>query len=71
MPKITQGIIAILTKYSDSWTFTKKSESGMNASERKVLRRTLGPTKENNTWRIRYNELYKQFEETSIQIFIN
>jgi hypothetical protein len=39
----------------------------MNAFERKVLTRTLGPTKENTTWRNTYNnELYKQLEESSI-----
>jgi hypothetical protein len=56
-------------KQSESWTFTKKSESAMDAFERKVLRRILGPTKENNTWRIMY-ELYKQFEEPSISNII-
>jgi hypothetical protein len=35
------------------------------------LRRILGPTKENNTWRIRYNnELYKKFDEPSISNII-
>jgi hypothetical protein len=39
----------------------------MEAFERKLLRRILGPMKENNTWIIRYNnELYKQFEVSSI-----
>jgi hypothetical protein len=42
----------------------------MNAFERRVAR-TLGPTKENNTWRMRYNNvLYKQFEEPSISNII-
>jgi hypothetical protein len=45
----------------------KKSELALDAFERKVLRRMLGPMKENNIWRIRYNnELYKQFDEPSL-----
>jgi folylpolyglutamate synthase/dihydropteroate synthase len=39
----------------------------LNAFQRKVLRTILGPMKENNTCRVRYNnELYKQLEEPSI-----
>jgi hypothetical protein len=31
------------------------------------MRRVLGPMKENDAWRIRYNnELYKQFDEPSL-----
>jgi hypothetical protein len=49
----------------------KKSELALDAFERKVLRRMLGPMKENNTWRIRYNnELYKQFDEPSVSNII-
>jgi hypothetical protein len=40
---------------SGSWTLTKKSESALDASERKVPRRIMGPMKENNTWIIGYN----------------
>jgi hypothetical protein len=48
--------------------FARKSESYLEAFERKVLRTILSPMKENNTWRIIYNnELYKQSEEPSMQ----
>jgi hypothetical protein len=33
----------------ESWAFSKKSELALDAFERKVLRRILGPMKENNT----------------------
>jgi hypothetical protein len=57
----------VLWYASESWTIAKKSELALDAFERKVLRRILGPMKENNTWRIRYNnELHKQFDEPSI-----
>jgi outer membrane biogenesis lipoprotein LolB len=47
------------------WTLAKKSESAPDAFERKVLRRILGPMRGSSTWRVRYDELYKQFEEPS------
>jgi hypothetical protein len=57
----------VLWYASESWTLTKKSELALDAFERKVLRRILGPMKENDAWRIRYNnELYKQFDEPSL-----
>jgi hypothetical protein len=56
---------------SESWTLAKKSDLALDAFERKVLRRILGPMKEKNTWRIRYNnELYKQFDKPSISNII-
>jgi hypothetical protein len=56
----------VLCCASESWTLAKKPELALDAFERKVLRRMLGPMKENNTWRIRYNnELYKQFDKPS------
>jgi sorting nexin-29 len=52
----------ILWYASESWTLAKKSELALDTFERKVLRRILGPMKENDAWRITYNnELYKQF----------
>jgi hypothetical protein len=57
----------VLWYASESWTLAKKSELALDAFERKVLRIILGPMKENNIWKIRYNsELYKQSEEPSI-----
>jgi hypothetical protein len=57
----------VLWYASESWALAKKSELALDAFERKVLRKILGPMIENNTWRIRCNnELYKQFDEPSI-----
>jgi hypothetical protein len=51
---------------NENWTFAKKSKSALNAFGGKVLRRLLGPMKESNTCRIRYNiKLWKQFQEPS------
>jgi hypothetical protein len=61
----------VLWYASQSWTLAKKSELALDAFERKVFRRTLGSTKENDAWRIRYNnELYKQFDEPSLSNII-
>jgi hypothetical protein len=55
---------------SESWALAKKSESALDAFERKILRRIPGPMKENSTWRVRYNnELHKKFEGPSISRF--
>jgi hypothetical protein len=46
--------------------YARKSESALYASERKVLRRTFGPMKINNSWGNIYNNLlYKLSEESS------
>jgi hypothetical protein len=34
---------------SESWTLAKKSESALDAFERKILRRILDPMEENST----------------------
>jgi hypothetical protein len=61
----------VLWYASESSTLAKKSELALDAFERKVLRRILGPMKENDAWRIRYNnELYKQFDKPSISNII-
>jgi hypothetical protein len=47
------------------------SELALDAFERKVLRRILGPMKENDAWGMRYNnESYKQFDEPSLSNII-
>jgi hypothetical protein len=66
------AIRPVLRHARESWTFAKKSESALYALERKVLRRIIGPMKENCTWKIRYNsELYKQFEDQAYQILLH
>jgi tRNA A37 N6-isopentenylltransferase MiaA len=58
------AIRPVLRYPRESWTLAKKSESALYAFERKVLRRMMCSMKENDTWRIRYNnELYIQFKE--------
>jgi hypothetical protein len=61
----------VLWYASESWTLAKKSEFALGAFERKVLRRLLGPMKENDARIIRCNnELYKQFDEPSLSNII-
>jgi hypothetical protein len=61
----------VLWYASESWALAKKSELALDAFERKVLRRILGPMKENDAWKIRYNnELHKQFGELSLSNII-
>jgi hypothetical protein len=70
--RLYKMVIRLVLWYaSESWTLCKKSELALDAFERKVLRRILGPMKENDAWRIRYNnELYKQFDEPSLSNII-
>jgi hypothetical protein len=70
--KLHKTVVKLVLWYiSESWTLAKKSESALDAFEMKVLRRILGPMKENNTWRIICsNEFCKQFEEPSISNII-
>lgn len=51
---------------------TEKIKNKLNIFERKVLRRILGPIKDNNDiWRLRYNnELYQIFREAPLTEFI-
>jgi hypothetical protein len=70
--KLHETVIKPVLRYtSESWTLAKKSESALDAFERKVLRRILGQMKENNTWRIIYSdEFCKKFEEPSVSNII-
>jgi hypothetical protein len=58
------AIRPVIRYASESWTFARKSESALYASERKVLR-TFGPMRENSSWRIRYNNLLHKLSEQS------
>jgi hypothetical protein len=54
----------------EGWTLNKK-ELAINSFERKILRQTYGPIKENEIWRISYNkELYKLYKEPEISVMI-
>jgi hypothetical protein len=49
---------------SETWVMTKKLENIINSCERKILRRILGPVKDNGTRRIRYNkEIYTLYAD--------
>jgi hypothetical protein len=55
---------------SETWVMTKKIENIINSYERKILRRILGPIKDNGTCRIRYNKeiytLYGDPEQSTV-----
>ena len=49
----------------------KRYNIAINSFERKILRHILGPVKENDVWRVRYNnELYELYKEPSISIIV-
>ena len=50
---------------------TNKAEEMLDVIERKVLRRTFGPTQDEKGWRIRYNtEIYDLYKDMKVTIFI-
>jgi len=61
-----------VTYGGETWTVTNKTEKMLMTSERKILRKIYGPTKENGQWRIKTNlELIKyksQYIVTVIKI---
>ena len=49
----------MLTYASETWVLNKQDVRILGVFERKILRAIFGPTKENDEWRIKYNnELY-------------
>jgi hypothetical protein len=46
----------VVTYGSESWTLTVEEEKALSVSETKILRKTYGPVKENEIWRIRQND---------------
>ena len=42
----------VVTYGSESWTLTMEEERALAVFERKILRKTYGPVKENELWRI-------------------
>jgi hypothetical protein len=55
----------------ETWVMTKRTESIINSYERKILRRILGPTNDNGTWRIRCNkEIYTLYGDTETSTVI-
>jgi len=50
------AIIPIVTYASETWVLKENIIQKMLVFERKILRGIFGPTKENQTWRIKNNE---------------
>jgi hypothetical protein len=46
----------VVTYGSESWTLTMQEERAFSVFEGKILRKTYGPVKENEIWRIRLND---------------
>jgi hypothetical protein len=46
----------VATYGSETWTLKVTEENALRMFERKIICRIYGPVKENNVWRIRYNE---------------
>jgi hypothetical protein len=51
------AIRPVLWYARESWSLAKKSESALDAFERKALRRIFRSMKKSNTWKIRYLSL--------------
>ncbi|XP_050499131.1 uncharacterized protein LOC126879860 [Diabrotica virgifera virgifera] len=66
--RVYKTIIRPIVSYGcETWVVTQKSANALDVFERKVLRRILGPIRENNNWRIRYNrEIYEQYSEPTL-----
>ena len=57
----------MLTYASETWPLGEKNKLRLAAFERKILRRIYGPVKDNDVWRIRYNqELYQFYNAPNI-----
>lgn len=63
--RVYKTIIRPIASYgSEAWTMTERTKNMLNIFERKVLRKILGPVKDDNIWRTRFNyELYSLFKE--------
>jgi hypothetical protein len=62
----------VVTYGAETWTLTSKVEEMLMTWERKILRKTYGPTKENGQWRIKTNEeLITKYKAPDIVNVIN
>ena len=62
----------VATYGSESWTLTMEGETALAVFQRKLLRKIYGPVKENELWRIRWNdELEAIIKGENIVGFIN
>jgi hypothetical protein len=56
-------VTTLIVIYGDKWTLTNKMERDLMASERKILRKILGPVRESGAWRIKMQkETHTKFE---------
>lgn len=61
----------VLTYASQTWTISKHDERDLLIFERKILRRIIGPVRDEAGWRIRKNrELYDIYDEPDVVRFI-
>jgi hypothetical protein len=57
----------VLTYASETWAIAKTEERLLELFERKILRRILGPIRENGEWRKSFNrELYDLYGDSSV-----
>jgi hypothetical protein len=50
----------------ETWLLSRADELCLGVIERKILRRIYGPICGEATWRSRYNELYRLYDETDL-----
>lgn len=61
----------VLVYGCEAWTLAKNQAKNLDLFERKILRRIIGPVKEEGRWRIRYNkELYKLYKDVPISNWV-
>ena len=64
-------IRSVLICGSENWTFNKTNKIQIDIFEIKILRRNFGPIKGNNQWRVKYDELYKLFDDVCVSKKLN
>lgn len=58
----------VLSYAAETWSLTKKDVGNLDAFERKILRKIIGPVFERGRWRRRYNnELYSIYKDPPIR----
>ena len=64
-------IRSVLSYGCEAWVMNNRMELALEAFERKILRRIIGPVEENGQWRIRYNqELMEQYCDIDVITYI-
>ncbi|WP_346303773.1 reverse transcriptase family protein [Pantoea sp. Morm] len=70
--RIYKTLIRPVAVYAcETWTLNKTTVQMLDRFERKILRRILGPVKENERWRLRKNrEVYQEYKDLSLSNFV-